>query len=397
MNRVKIGAWNVHGLGKKLREEDCVNFVNSLDFVALLETWTTARSSINCSDYGSVHQYRRKPKRRGRPHGGILFLYKSKYNGFVEKQPSDHEDLLILKIKKEAIGHVTDLYIFVVYVKPVSETQSMFDVIERNLEKYSQHGDTVILGDLNARTGHRSDVDSVTANVDVLHLPDDVSQSCDNVPSRQTCDSVVNERGRELLDLCKTTDHVILNGRFLGDSMGYFTFMNDNGCSVVDYALVGSRIFDHVEYFKVSPLIHLSDHCAIETCLSFNNIPNWRTVDNLPMTPHYGKFMCNTGDKEMYCINLLSNESSDNICEFLSQAYSGDLMGVDNAVLDFQNIVTNAAKATFRHKVPRPNKPRSEKQRKKAANKWYDEDARWCTEEFTQAPEATVNCKPILG
>ncbi len=60
MHSVKFGAWNIHGLGKKLKEDDVHTFVNTLDFVALMETWTTVRSSINFSGYGNVHQIRKK-------------------------------------------------------------------------------------------------------------------------------------------------------------------------------------------------------------------------------------------------------------------------------------------------------------------------------------------------
>ncbi len=46
-NRVKIGAWNIHGLGKKLKDEDVYDCVNSLDFVAFLET-VVDFSAVQC-------------------------------------------------------------------------------------------------------------------------------------------------------------------------------------------------------------------------------------------------------------------------------------------------------------------------------------------------------------
>ncbi len=189
-------------------------------------------------------------------------MYKSKYRNYIEKQPSDHEDLMVIKIRKEAVGHSKDIFVFIVYVKPVRETESLFNVIEHNLEKYSQLGSTLILGDFNARTGDLSDTDTMNVSLgELTTLPSDLTQFNNDIPNRQNCDRKINERGRELIDLCKTTNHIILNGRFLGDSMGYFTFMNDNGCSVVDYALADTELFKRVMYIKVSPLIHISDHC----------------------------------------------------------------------------------------------------------------------------------------
>ncbi len=114
MNIIKLGSWNIHGLGKKLKDEDVVSFVNSLDFVAFVETWTSVRSTTNFRGYGSVHQIRKKRKTRGRPHGGILFLYKTKYKNFIDKQVTDHEDLMIIRIK--TIGHNRGVYVFIVYV-----------------------------------------------------------------------------------------------------------------------------------------------------------------------------------------------------------------------------------------------------------------------------------------
>ena len=134
MNRVKLGVWNIHGLSKKLKDEDVNNYVNNLDFAAFVETWTTVRSSINVSGYGSIHQFRKKRKRRGRPNGGILLLYQAKYKHFIEQLPSEHEDVLIVKVKGEALGHTRDLVILTVYVKPSAAESSdcMFEIIEKD-------------------------------------------------------------------------------------------------------------------------------------------------------------------------------------------------------------------------------------------------------------------------
>ena len=44
----------------------------------------------------------------------------------------------------------------------------------------------------------------------------------------QNFDNIVNDHGKQLLDLCKTCDLRILNGRSKGDTLGKFTFQTKN-------------------------------------------------------------------------------------------------------------------------------------------------------------------------
>ena len=56
--------------------------------------------------------------------------------------------------------------------------------------------------------------------------------------SRNNMDTVVNQFGRKLITLCKTTGFRILNGRHNKDLNGSFTFFGPNGISMIDYLLV---------------------------------------------------------------------------------------------------------------------------------------------------------------
>ena len=47
-------------------------------------------------------------------------------------------------------------------------------------------------------------------------------------------DFIISWHGKNLLDLCLSSRLRILNGRFLGDSLGYFTYISNNGFSSVD-------------------------------------------------------------------------------------------------------------------------------------------------------------------
>jgi exonuclease III len=327
MNKIKIGTWNVHGLSKKLADDDVFDCISSLYFVALTETWTTLQSNVNFSGYGTIHKFRQKRKKKGRPHGGILFLYKAKYKHHVQQIHCANQDILVVKINGHAIGHVRDVFLLNVYVTPNMTPEgstNFFDCIEQLLLKYTTEGDTLLMGDFNARTGNLTDCE--VTSTDTCHkfidLPENTSEI--NCQTRNNCDSKVNKYGKMLTELCQTTQHMILNGRFLGDSLGYQTYMSTNGCSAVDYILANAELYQIVQYFRVSPLCHLSDHCMIETCLGFKGQPIENIVDDNDdsvVHPLYDKFQGGRDCNEMYVMSLLDNDSQDRMCSFLTESY----------------------------------------------------------------------------
>jgi hypothetical protein len=78
---------------------------------------------------------------------------------------------------------------------------------------------------------------------------------------RNQLDKISNYHGNLLISLCKDMRLKLLNGRFLGDSLGLFTFHNTNGQSTVDYMLATTRLFYDVQHFIVKPPVAFSDHC----------------------------------------------------------------------------------------------------------------------------------------
>ena len=54
---------------------------------------------------------------------------------------------------------------------------------------------------------------------------------------------------------------------FLGDSLGYFTYMSNNGFSSVDYAILSESLLPSVKYSKTNDFTYLSDHVQIELYL----------------------------------------------------------------------------------------------------------------------------------
>ena len=84
------------------------------------------------------------------------------------------------------------------------------------------------MGDFNSRTGEYSD------NV---CQENDQSEFSLCAFQRHSFSNELNNRGKRLLEICRSADLEIMNGRFHGDSLARPTFHGISGVSVVDYAV----------------------------------------------------------------------------------------------------------------------------------------------------------------
>ena len=119
----------------------------------------------------------------------------------------------------------------------------------------------MIYGDLNSRCGDLHDyVDNIVYCEDITNI---ISSSAVND------DSIVNEYGRTLIDLCITHDLLIVNGRTTGDPKAACTYYTHNGSSLDDYVLCSKSMIDRID-LKVEDINPLSDHCTVTTKISLN-------------------------------------------------------------------------------------------------------------------------------
>ena len=127
-------------------------------------------------------------------------------------------------------------------------------------------GKTFIVGDLNSRTGQLPDKylyieeDFDDDNIEYNEL---LSTMQNVFPVRKNEDKVIDSHGRKLIDLCKTTDHAIVNGRLCNDQNGNFTFCSTRGLSVTDYLLTHKFNLDSLNNFKILDFNNFSDHAPI--------------------------------------------------------------------------------------------------------------------------------------
>jgi hypothetical protein len=125
------------------------------------------------------------------------------------------------------------------YIKPrikavCPENVELFEQLTYFINKYSQVGKIIVMGDFNSRTARLSDYieldgnllnsDSTCSNI----LPDTYTIDLE-MPPRHNLDKEVNEQGNKLIDLCIETKLRILNERVDGDSLGYNTYYSPRG------------------------------------------------------------------------------------------------------------------------------------------------------------------------
>ena len=98
----------------------------------------------------------------------------------------------------------------------------------------------LVFGDLNARTGKELDY-IIDENVEWISGLEWYTAS-DFSRRRKSKDNHVNIFGRTLLNLCEELDVHIVNGR-CGYDCGNYTFISNQGKSLIDYVLASPSLF----------------------------------------------------------------------------------------------------------------------------------------------------------
>ena len=84
------------------------------------------------------------------------------------------------------------------------------------------------------------------------------------ITNRRSEDVTANTFGKRLINMCRSTNLTITNGRSTSDDTGCITFFNHSGTSVIDYAIVNSHVQTELLHdFKVGGFNEFSDHAPI--------------------------------------------------------------------------------------------------------------------------------------
>ena len=141
--------------------------------------------------------------------------------------PKITANLVWLEISKHVIKNANkNLILITGYIHDVLSKYYDPNVFENQAVEIAKvcDGNTplIITGDSNGRTGEQED------NYEESHFaPFEIRPvSSIPLPLRRNCDSVLNQQGRAILELCHTFNLKILNGRSNGDPLGNFTYNN---------------------------------------------------------------------------------------------------------------------------------------------------------------------------
>ena len=128
-------------------------------------------------------------------------------------------NFLWFKIVKNYAKTVKDIYTCGLYVPPCNSPYfnvELFEERENDIEIFSSQGSILLMGDLNARTRKYSD--SVCKEGNNL-ITNDQSEFSLCPTQRNSFANESNSHGKRLLEICKSADLRILNGRVSGDSL----------------------------------------------------------------------------------------------------------------------------------------------------------------------------------
>ena len=153
-------------------------------------------------------------------------------------------------------------------------TEHTLTTLTKHIASFKKDDIILVGGDFNAHTGRLIDFieDDNTINDFVLQ-PEILQKRKDLIQrKRMNQDKKINKFGRDLRDICISTNMKILNGRTIGDLVGQLTYIGPNGCSTVDYvigsenAITGKK--EIVQKFQVEEINSLSDHRPLSLNLS---------------------------------------------------------------------------------------------------------------------------------
>jgi exonuclease III len=214
-----------------------------------------------------------------RGHGGICLFYKNHIKNGLKIVEKNSQGIIWVKLCKYFFDLQDDIFVCFLYIPPSNSVYfnlvdtDYFELLEYNIRKYSDNGKVAVIGDLNARCGSRSDILEPSTIFDrFIHVieQDDNENYINILPVRKSMDTITNSSGMKLIDILLSTDLKIVNGRCKSDEVGNFTYISNNGNSLIDYAILSQDLFPIIDNFYVHDLFTFSPHRPIELDLKLN-------------------------------------------------------------------------------------------------------------------------------
>ena len=375
-----ISYWNIEGLHDKVHGCKIPFFEKHFnsDIEILSESWGNCKHEKDINDYHLIQVESNKNKniKKGRNSGGLLIYFKNhllKYIKLLKKT----ENYVWLEINKTFLKSLDrDLYVCIAYNPPEVSQYHKCDLIESMsndiLSFASEASSFFIMGDFNARTGNLKDYDEIID--DKIEQFQNLCSKTNPKTKRRNCDSKVNSQGEQIINLCKTFDLMLLNGRAWGDFWGNFTHYNNNGgASTIDICFTSCDIFKNITNFRVCPQSEISSHCRItaEIDNKFKVLKKEKTTYEWSDIPRNDFCWDNFSKNEF--MKALESDSVKNLVNEVHQFLEAGL--VESSGRKLQEIFQKAASLSLKDKVT-CNESINSKKGSKSKKKWYDNECK---------------------
>ena len=357
-----ILCWNVEGLINRLACMEVSDFLLKYDIICLCETFLIQSfdSNLKFPNYVCIQKPAIDLGRGGRASGGVLILYKKEIANFISEIDNPSDSFVSLRIRKELWNVEKDVLMFCSYVHPTDSRYYQTKDFECDLEELEefmydwidQQGISphwLILGDLNSRCG-------------VWSLPHDDSDgdsddSENDTPfERNSNDTTINNFGRNLIEFCLGFNLTPVHGLIVKNFDKGYTFISEQGDSVIDHVLCSPILLEKVKSFKILSRIE-SPHLPLAVTVGSQE----GTTDHKQKRSYLNKYVYNVDFLDDFRARLGSTESRMKLD--LVTSCDDD---IDNQIKLLHDSVIEAGismKKTIVYGGTPPNK-----------NKWYDKE-----------------------
>ena len=189
--------------------------------------------------------------KKGRKSGGIQVYCKSVIKPHL-KVIKTCNSYIWFEIDKSIFHYINkNVLICAIYSQPVSSTyysEEIWENLEYDIINLTTNETPFsIIGDINGRVGEKIEF---TQNLHKDINSSIMTRSVTETPRRNIDKEKPCKIGEKIINLCKSYDMQIGNGRMKGDFLGNFTHHNKNtGQSAVDLALISDNLYTFIDDF----------------------------------------------------------------------------------------------------------------------------------------------------
>lgn len=227
--------------GTKNKSADVWTYLKEFDIIGLVETWVDAKEWNKIEkwmpkEYIWKCEPATREKNKGRSMGGII-------TG-VRKELEEKDEVICNKnvVERRVTINKEIWRIFTVYSKGKEDTKRLSELIEDTCEE-----NLLVGGDFNGRTGVEGGV---------------IEEESKSIYVRKSKDKLINDKGKILLKEINKKGWMILNGCEEVQETGEWTYIGEQGKSVIDYVIVNSEARFKIKSLEVGDRIE-SDHLPL--------------------------------------------------------------------------------------------------------------------------------------